>query len=114
VPFSPDATTYRYQVILPAADLITGSLVPGPVYGMRLNVQEPGATVGFLKIRLKNTDQSIAGNQPDDTGLVEVYHRSTDFSGAGIVFPFYQAFDWTGQNLLVDISFTTSDPADVP
>jgi hypothetical protein len=78
-----------------------------------MNILQPGATVGFFKIRLKNTTQSVTSDYPDEIGLQEVYHKTTDFSN-GIVFPFYQAFDWTGENLLVDISFTTEDPAGVP
>lgn len=114
VPYTPAAKNYRYQVILPADHLITGSLVTGPVYGMRISLVQPGSTVGFFKIRLKNTDQSAAGESPDDSGLTEVYHRSTDLSSGAVVFPFYQPFNWTGQNLLVDISFTTESPSDVP
>jgi len=112
-PFSPASKTYRYQVILPSDHLVTGGMVVGPVYGIRMNILQPGATVGFFKIRLKNTTQSVTSDYPDEIGLQEVYHKTTDFSN-GIVFPFYQAFDWTGENLLVDISFTTEDPAGVP
>ena len=113
--FSPAAKTYRYQVILPAADLIAGGMMASrPVHAMRMTLLQPGSVVGFFKIRLKNTTQIIAGTQPDETGLKEVYHQSTDFTGSDIVLPFYQSFTWTGQNLLVDISFTTADGSDVP
>ena len=115
VPFSPSAKTYRYQVIIPAADLITGGMIASrPVHAMRMTILQPGSVVGFFKIRLKNTAQLFAGTQPDEVGLQEVYHQSTDFSGSDIVLPFYQAFNWTGQNLLVDISFTTADASDAP
>jgi hypothetical protein len=113
--FSPAAKTYRYQVILPAADLLTGGMnASRPMHAMRMTLLQPGSVVGFFKIRLKNTTQMIAGAQPDETGLKEVYNKSTDFSGSDIVLPFYQSFDWTGQNLLVDISFTTANASDVP
>lgn len=115
VPYTPAATTYRYQVILQADDLLNAGLDAGTnVYGMRMSLLAPGSTVGFFKIRLKNTDQTIAGDQPDESGLQEVYHRSTDFNANEVELAFYQAFNWTGQNLLVDISFTTDDPTDVP
>ena len=115
VPLMPAATSYRYQAILYYDDLINAGLdIGGPVHGMRIALLQPGQTVGFFKIRLKNTSQSVAGDHPDDTGLQEVYHKTTDFSGGDIVLPFYQSFDWTGENLLVDISFTTNGPADAP
>lgn len=107
--------TYRYQVILPAADLTAGGMnASRPVHAMRMTLLQPGSVVGFFKIRLKNTTQTIAGSQPDETGLEEVYHKSTNFSGSDIVLPFYQSFSWNGQNLLVDISFTTANASDVP
>ncbi len=111
---TPASKTYRYQVILPADDLFAGSMVIGYVYGMRVGLKTPGSNVGFLKIRLKNTDSISTGDHPDESDLQEVYHKTTDCSGNAIVLPFYQAFDWTGQNLLVDISFTTENASDVP
>ncbi|HSF87825.1 MAG TPA: LamG-like jellyroll fold domain-containing protein, partial [Saprospiraceae bacterium] len=89
-------------------------MLVGSIYGLRISLLESGANVGFLKIRLKNTDSFSTGDHPDETGLQEVYHKSTDCSGGALVLPFYQPFDWTGQNLLVDISFTTENPSDVP
>lgn len=113
--FSPASKTYRYQVILPAADLSSGGMnASRPVHAMRMTLMQPGSIVGFFKIRLKNTTETIAGSQPDETGLQEVYHKSTNFSGSDIVLPFYQSFAWNGQNLLVDISFTTANASDVP
>ena len=115
VPFTPAATTYRYQVIMQADDLIAAGLdVGGPVYGMRMDIKQSGTSVGFFKIRLKNTDQTVAGDHPDDIDLQEVYHKSTNLPAGEIEFPFYQSFIWTGQSLLMDISFTTDDPSDVP
>jgi hypothetical protein len=111
--FTPSTPVYRYQVILPASTLVTGNMKLGPVYGIRVNLIEPGTTLNFLKIRLKNTDQTIPGSGPDDIGLLEVFHKNADVTG-GTVFPFYQPFEWNGQNLLVDISFTTDDPASIP
>jgi len=110
----PASKTYRYQVILSAADLVTGSMVIGSLYGLRMGLKEPGSNLGFLKIRLKNTDLFSTGDHPDEDSLQEVYHRSTDCSGDLLLLPFYQPFEWTGQNLLVDISFTTGAPSDVP
>lgn len=112
--FQPAAKTYRYQVIMPAANLLAGNMVAGPVYGMRMEIWEAGSTVGFFKVRLKNTNQTSIGDHPDESGLQEVYHKSTDFTLGDFTIPFYQAFDWNGGNLLVDISFTTQDLSDVP
>lgn len=112
---APNAKTFRYQAILPAAALLGGGLATGPVYGLRLGLEQAGGTVGFFKIRLKNTTQSMVGDLPDETGLLEVYHRNTDFSAGGdVLFPFYQPFAWTGVNVLLDISFTTPEASDAP
>ena len=113
--YAPAAKTYRYQVILPAADLIAGGMnASRAVHAMRMTILQPGSVVGFFKIRLKNTTQLVAGDHPDETDLQEVYHKSTAFTGSDIVLPFYTSFDWSGDNLLVDISFTTGDPTGVP
>lgn len=112
---APSATTFRYQGILPAAELLDGGLQPGSIYGLKLTLEQAGSTVGFFKIRIKNTTQSVPGEQPDNSGLVEVYHKNTDLSTiGGMLFPFYQSFDWTGGNLLIDISFTTAQVSDAP
>ncbi|MCC6412491.1 MAG: T9SS type A sorting domain-containing protein [Saprospiraceae bacterium] len=112
---APAATTFRYQGILQAADLSAGGLQAGALYGLKLTLEQAGSTVGFFKIRLKNTTQSVSGEQPDNNGLVEVYHKNTDLSTIGdMLFPFYQSFNWTGGNLLVDISFTTAQISDAP
>lgn len=115
VPFTPAATTYRYQVILPAATMMTGGLQNGDkIFGIRISIANPGSTVGFFKIRMKNTAETQVGDHPDEAGLEEVYDRNTPFTGGSIVFPFYTAFTYSGGNLLVDFSFTTDNPADVP
>ena len=115
IAYSPAGKTYRYQVILPAAELLSGGMnASRPVHALRITLAQAGSTVGFFKIRLKNTTNAIAGDHPDDTNLQEVYHKSTELTGSDFVFPFYNAFNWTGQNLLVDISFTTANASDVP
>ena len=111
--FTPPSEVYRYQIILPAETLLLYNTKVGLIHGMKVNIQQPGTTVNFFKIRLKNTDQATAGPIPDEEGLQEVYYRNTDMSG-GTTFPFYQPFEYTGQHLLVDFSFTTDDPASLP
>ena len=112
---APAATTFRYQGILQAADLFDGGLQSGSLYGLKLTLEQAGSTVGFFKIRIKNTTLSVSGEQPDNSGLVEVYHKNTDLPTLGdLLFPFSQSFDWTGGNLLIDISFTTSQVSDAP
>lgn len=112
---SPTIPNYRYQVILPADELISSGLTTGTISGLKLNLLQGGNTVGFFKIKLKNTIATEAGSKPDDDGLQEVYFKSTDMSSTGeITFPFYQVFDWTGGNLLVDFSFTTQSNDDAP
>jgi hypothetical protein len=115
VPFSPEAVTYRYQAILTTDELIAASMdIDAPLFGLRMALLEPGSTLGFLKIRLKNTDQNFVGERPDESDLTEVYFKSTHLTGSEIEFPFYTPFTWNGQNLLVDISFTTSSISDAP
>ncbi|HEY3387316.1 MAG TPA: LamG domain-containing protein, partial [Saprospiraceae bacterium] len=115
VPYTPAAVTYRYQVILTSEELSAAVLnVGGALHGIRMTLLQPGSIVGFLKIRIKNTDQSNVGERPDETGLTEVYFKSTDLSGSEIEFPFYQIVSWEGQHFLLDISFTTSSASDAP
>ncbi len=114
-PHNPATAAYRYQVILPADELISSGLTVGSISGLKTTLLQGGGTLGFYKIKLKNTTADIAGSKPDEDGLQEVYFKSTDMSNNGeITLPFYQTFNWTGGNLLVDISFTTNDREDVP
>lgn len=115
VQYDPAAKTYRYQVILSQAILMNQGFVNGSdFYAIRLSLVNPGGTVGFFKVRLKNTTSTQVGNAPDETGLQEVYDRNTTFTGGSIVLPFYNAFTYTGGSLLVDISFTTGATSDAP
>ncbi len=114
-PLSPAAKAYRYQVVLPAGELVNSGLNAGTISGLKMTLLQGGSSVGFFKIKLKNTTADVAGNKPDDDNLQEVYFKTTDMTNPGeLSFPFYQAFDWTGGNLLMDISFTTKNDTDVP
>ena len=114
-PLTPNTTSFRYQVVLPGDQLSSAGLTPGPISGLKMNLLEGGNTVGFFKIKLKNTPTDTVGMHPEDANLEEVYFKSTDMSSVGEVsLPFYQSFNWEGDNLLMDISFTTFDADDAP
>ncbi len=114
-PHAPATTAYRYQVILPADELMASGLTAGPISGLKTTLLQGGGTLGFYTLKLKNTSADVANSTPDEEDLEEVFSRSTDMSNSGeITLPFYQIFDWSGGNLLIDISFTTKSSDDVP
>lgn len=105
--------TGRTQMLFTAAELTAAGLQTGPITGLQMTITGPGSGLGFLRIRLKHSNQTaLDPATPDLEGFTEVYFLSTTFAGNGpLRFNFYQNFDWDGSsNLLADFSYTNTIP----
>lgn len=107
-PFTASNPVARTQYLWTASELSTAGLTAGNISSLRMDVSALGSGLGFLRIRMKTTNQTAL--DPDNAeldGFTDVYFLNTTISGTGVRnFLFHSPFPWNGtSNILVDFSF---------
>lgn len=100
-----------YQYLYLADELAAAGLAPGPITGLRWDLDTDGGPLNFLTVGLKATaETSLSADVPDLGGFTPVYSLHTDFAGAGEQqLNFYQPFVWDGvSNVIVSYHFTST------
>ena len=111
IPFSTSNHKGKTQFLLTATELSNAGLSVGDITGLRLDMEELGSEVEFLKIKFKHTDKNELNNTlPDLEEFTEVYFLNTTFTSTGENgFNFYQPFFWNGaSNIIIELSFSSS------
>ncbi len=112
VNFNNGASVAKTQMLFTADELSTAGLNAGDITGLRLLVSDTEAPLNFLRIKIKETDQTaLSASTPELDGFTEVYFQNTPLTdGTWDQFNFYQPFDWDGSsNLLVELSYFHAD-----
>lgn len=110
---SQNTRVARHQFLYTADELLAAGLSAGPITGLKIDLEEAGVTLPFLRIKLQHTEEAtLDASQPMLDGFSEVYALSTTFDQPGEqLLAFYQDFEWDGtSNLLVEWSYTSSTP----
>ncbi|MEZ4985338.1 MAG: LamG-like jellyroll fold domain-containing protein [Saprospiraceae bacterium] len=111
IPLTQASARSRQQYLFTAAELANAGMEAGDMTAIQLQIQTPGTTLPFLRVRLKQVTQDVLNpTNPAIDGFTEVYFHHAYFDQVGWqALPFYQAFNWDGtSNLLLDISYTGS------
>ncbi len=112
MPFDTEFSLGKTQVLLSEEELTTAGLNSGNITGLRLNLDETGSEIEFLKIKFKHTEKTeLDYTMPDVEDFTEVYFLNSSFSSPGkYSFNFYEPFTWDGSsNILIEFSFTNED-----
>lgn len=112
LPFQTETKKLKYHVLYKADELLLSGMSSGNISGLRLDLDEVGDEVEFLKIKMKHvTFDILSAISPDLKGFTEVFFHDTDFLTTGKhSFNFYQSFNWNGtDNILVEFSFNKED-----
>ncbi len=109
-PFHTSSPISKTQYLWTASELTAAGLTSGNITGLRLNVNASGDEANYLRIRIKNTSQTILDSKnPETDGFTEVYFLNTNFTNGLNQFNFYNNFSWDGSsNLLVEFSYTNN------
>ena len=109
-PLETSKTVSKTQYLWTATELTSAGLVIGDITGLKLNITNSGADAQYLRIKIKQTTQSILNEEtPETNGFTEVYFLNTSLVNGLNQFNFYNNFTWDGtSNLLVEFSFTNS------
>jgi hypothetical protein len=110
-PFDNTTGQAKVQYLIEADELSTGGLSAGDITGMRVSLDQLGAELNNLRIKLKETNETALDSaNPDLEGFTTVYYLNTSFQTSGAhQFNFSSAFDWDGSsNLIVEFSFDQS------
>jgi len=100
----------RSQFIWKQQELAGAGLVAGDITGIRLHVEQSGAAIRHLTIRMKQVTTDTLTTGMLFTGLETVCYNGWQMPDSGwAAFPFYESFAWDGtSNILVDISYEQS------
>lgn len=103
----------RSFVLLTAAQLTTAGLTIGDIDALSLSSNGSTNTLNHLSIRMKEVTFSNLNDAPysDLINGNEVYHGDWTLTNGQNKIPFYQAFNWTGGNILVEIISSSNNGA---
>lgn len=92
-------------VLLSAAQLTNEGLSPGEINALSLFSNGTSSDTHHLLLRIKEVPFSnLEGvSYTNLIGGTEVYHGDWTFTSGENKIPFYQAYNWTGDNLLIEI-----------
>lgn len=101
----------RSFVLLTATQLNTAGLTIGDIDALSLFSNGSTNSLNHLVIRLKEVSFTSLEGAPysDLINGNEVYHGDWSLTNGQNKIPFYQAFNWTGGNLLVEIVSSSND-----
>ena len=108
-PLGMNSKVGRVQHLWTATELLASGLVAGDITGLRLNILNTASSLSNLRIKLKQTTQSVLDSEnPELDGFSDVYFLSTPITIIGEhSFNFYNPFTWDGvSNILVEYSYT--------
>ena len=100
----------RTQYLWTETELTGAGLTAGNITSIRFEVTSPGAAANFLRVRMKETTQTVLDPAaPETDNFTEVYFLNTAPANGTNELIFYTPFNWNGtDNVLVDISYTNS------
>ncbi len=109
-PLGGSISNSKTQFMWTAAELTAAGLTAGAINGLKLNVNQLGAAVDFLKIKIKPTTKTEITDYEDSTGFKQVYFLNTNFAASGAQhLKFYQPFNWDGiSNIIVEASYNNT------
>jgi len=110
-PFGASAPVSRTQYLWTAAELTSAGFTADSITGIRLDLQSLGSSLSNLRIRFKNTSQTVLnGATPELTGFTETYFLNTVLPGTGVQsFNFHTPFWWDGvSNIIVEFSYNNA------
>ena len=108
-PFNTLNANNRSQYLWKASELSAAGLTAGNITGIKLNILSIGSPIENLRIKIKNTNQTVLNeNNPETIGFTEVYFLNTTLTSSGkLQFNFNTPFNWNGtSNIIVDFSFS--------
>ncbi|MBD3636858.1 MAG: T9SS type A sorting domain-containing protein [Crocinitomicaceae bacterium] len=101
------SNNYQRTQFLYTADELTGTgIIAGDISKLKFDIQALGGGMGNLTIKMKHTTDTVI-TAFDESGWSTVYHKNTNFSGAGSnTLNLTTPFNYDGASgILIDISF---------
>ena len=100
----------KMQYMWTASELTAAGFTAGTINGLKFDLNQLGASLNFLQIKIKPTTKTEITGIEDSTGFTKVYFTNTTFAGVGMQhLKFYQPFTWNGtSNIIVEMSYNNT------